>query len=103
MQANERDALAELASWQDRRWEALTEGTRAAAREREAILVFGSLARNEFTSGSDVDWALLIDGPADPQHFEIAQKLVPFFSDKPPGPTQVFGGPIFSSSRRITI
>lgn len=54
------------------------------------------MARNEFTSGSDVDWALLIDGPADPQHFEIAQKLVPFFSDKPPGPTQVFGGPIFS-------
>ena len=32
-----------------------------------AVVVFGSLARKEWTSKSDVDWTLLIDGQADPE------------------------------------
>src|SRR6266704_218354 len=35
-----------------------------------SIVVFGSLARKEWTAKSDVDWTMLIDGQADPQHLE---------------------------------
>ena len=31
-----------------------------------SIVVFGSLARKEFTQDSDIDWCLLVDGIADP-------------------------------------
>jgi len=40
-----------------------------------SLVVFGSLARGEWTSGSDVDWTLLVDGPADPQHFRIVNEV----------------------------
>jgi len=40
-----------------------------------ALVVFGSLARREMTSESDVDWTLLIDGPVDPAHFDSALRL----------------------------
>ena len=40
-----------------------------------SIVVFGSLARKEWTSKSDVDWTLLIDGQADPEHLEVAQEV----------------------------
>lgn len=43
-----------------------------------------------------MDWALLIDGAASPQHLDIAQKIAKELGDKQPGPTQVFGCPIFS-------
>lgn len=39
------------------------------------LIVFGSLGRREFTSGSDVDWTLLVDGPADPDHQLCAQRI----------------------------
>src|SRR5258708_661618 len=39
------------------------------------IVVFGSLARGEWTSGSDVDWTLLIDGQATPEHRTVARKV----------------------------
>jgi len=37
-----------------------------------SIVVFGSLARDEFTEASDVDWTALIDGVADPRHLDTA-------------------------------
>ena len=40
-----------------------------------ALVVFGSLARLEWTSGSDVDWTLLVDGPSDPEHFGLARAI----------------------------
>lgn len=40
-----------------------------------SLVVFGSLARNEFTEGSDVDWTLLVDGAADPEHWETTQRI----------------------------
>jgi predicted nucleotidyltransferase len=39
------------------------------------LVVFGSLARGELTEQSDVDWTLLVDGPADPYHQEAAQRI----------------------------
>jgi len=44
-----------------------------------SVVVFGSLGREEFTSGSDIDWNLLVDGIADPHHHELfldAQKRI---------------------------
>ena len=32
------------------------------------LVVFGSLARREVTSGSSLDWILLVDGPSTPEH-----------------------------------
>jgi predicted nucleotidyltransferase len=64
-----------------------------------SIIVFGSLARREWTSGSDVDWTLLIDGPADPEHVRIAQGIAQTLTDskfaKPSG-TGTFGNMAFS-------
>lgn len=64
-----------------------------------SIVVFGSLGRDEFTPGSDVDWALLVDGIADPAHFdtalEIRQRLKEL-GHYPPGREGVFGNLAFS-------
>jgi predicted nucleotidyltransferase len=104
------DAIAELAAAHGRNWASIGACAHAAADERARItelvkrlvpadcsfLVFGSLARDELTRGSDVDWALLIDGAASPQHLDAAKEVARLLRDRPPGPTQVFGCPIFS-------
>lgn len=62
-------------------------------------VVFGSLARNEWTSGSDVDWTLLVDGPVDPAHSAAAEEIQRVLQDegyKKPGPTGTFGNIVFS-------
>lgn len=64
-----------------------------------SLVVFGSLARGEFTVDSDLDWAVMIDGRADSRHLQIVHELKPRlkkagFND--PGPTGVFGGLVFS-------
>jgi predicted nucleotidyltransferase len=43
--------------------------------EDTSVVVFGSFARGEYTSGSDIDWTLLIDGRADEAHFTCAQAI----------------------------
>lgn len=68
-------------------------------RDEGSLVVFGSLARGEFTAGSDLDWALMIDGRADSGHLEIAHELKRRLIDAKyadPGPTGVFGGLVFS-------
>ena len=40
-----------------------------------SFVVFGSLGRGEFTTGSDIDWTLLLDGPADPAHRDAEIRL----------------------------
>ena len=59
-----------------------------------SLVVFGSVAREEVTSGSDLDWILLIDGQSVPEHKEqereierrlIEQKFIA------PGTSGVFG------------
>jgi hypothetical protein len=39
--------------------------------EDTSIVVQGSLGRGEFTSDSDIDWYLLVDGIADPHHHDV--------------------------------
>src|SRR6188768_2436801 len=55
-----------------------------------SIVVFGSLARGEYTSGSDVDWTLLIDGQADEDHYARARAIGRILESEKfqePGPT----------------
>ena len=79
--------LLALEEKQPRQWAALAQA-RAAAMEVTAqiqnaiksevdlvssdatVVLYGSLARGEWTTGSDVDWALLVDGQSDPDHHE---------------------------------
>ena len=59
------------------------------------MVVFGSLGRYEFTGESDVDWTLLIDGPADAQHMDAALSIERRLKElrvKEPGPERTFGG-----------
>jgi Nucleotidyltransferase domain len=63
------------------------------------IVVYGSLARKEWTKKSDLDWTLLVDGQADPQHLEIAHEIAHRLEDggfKRPGRTGTFGSMTFS-------
>ena len=40
-----------------------------------SIVVSGSLARFELTSGSDIDWSMLLDGSSDPRHYQVFQEI----------------------------
>jgi hypothetical protein len=67
--------------------------------EDTSIVVSGSLARDEFTEGSDVDWTLLIDGQSDPGHYFLTKKIgdvVRGMSAKPVGQEGTFGAMVFS-------
>jgi predicted nucleotidyltransferase len=67
--------------------------------ENVSLIFFGSLARGESTSKSDLDWTLLINGEVDGQHFAIHQSIRKKLraADKiDPGTTGTFGGMAFS-------
>ena len=59
-----------------------------------SLVVFGSIAREEMTSGSDSDWILLVDGQAVPEHADqkhtIAEELGAL-GFAAPGRSGVFG------------
>jgi hypothetical protein len=62
-------------------------------------VVSGSLARDEFTLGSDIDWTLLIDGSADPKHYDLTTKIgdvISGIAKKPVGRERTFGAMVFS-------
>jgi predicted nucleotidyltransferase len=63
-----------------------------------SVVFYGSLAREEFTQGSDLDWTLLVDGQAAPQHqqelISIREKLEGF--GRGPGRERTFGRLTFS-------
>jgi predicted nucleotidyltransferase len=64
-----------------------------------SVVVFGSLARGEYTDQSDVDWTLLIDGQADPGHHAAVRAITRALKANDfgePGPTGVFGNVAFS-------
>lgn len=67
--------------------------------ENVSLVFCGSIARGESTSGSDLDWTLLINGEVDGQHFHLSQsirrKLVEAKKTEP-GATGIFGGLAFS-------
>jgi predicted nucleotidyltransferase len=96
-------------------WTAIREARRRAEQAREkvsksltemnfvsgdtSVVVFGSLARDEFTDESDLDWTLLVDGQADSDHLHTAQairKKLTLAGFKEPGRTGVFGNTTFS-------
>jgi predicted nucleotidyltransferase len=59
-----------------------------------SIVVVGSLARQEFTPGSDVDWTLLLDGMSRPQDEQLARdvrQVLEGIDKKQPGREGVFG------------
>jgi hypothetical protein len=58
-----------------------------------SLVVFGSLARREWTSESDVDWTMLVNGPSDPEHFRLAIWIGDLIRERfrEPGRTQTFG------------
>ncbi|HEX8454319.1 MAG TPA: nucleotidyltransferase domain-containing protein [Longimicrobium sp.] len=67
--------------------------------EDTSVVVFGSMARGEKTSGSDVDWTLLIDGQASSTHFEVAREIGRVLKEeekKGPGREATFAGLAFS-------
>ncbi len=69
------------------------------ASEDTSLVVFGSLAREEWTSKSDLDWTYLIDGEANSDHLKISQQIQKLFRDEDynePGPTGTFGNMAFS-------
>jgi len=61
--------------------------------------VFGSLARDEFTTASDIDWTLLVDGSADPHHQDVAHEIARHIREvegRSPGREGTFGSLTFS-------
>ena len=67
--------------------------------ENLSLVFFGSLARGESTSRSDLDWTLLVNGEVDGLHFSLAQEIrrrlreAKFIEH---GATGTFGGLTFS-------
>lgn len=79
----------------------LSENVPRYASEDTSLVVFGSLARGEWTSGSDLDWTYLIDGQANSDHLLIAQKIHRTLGENKdrfpaPGQTGTFGNMVFS-------
>lgn len=69
------------------------------ASEDTSLVVFGSLARGEWTSKSDLDWTYLIDGGANSDHLRISQEIQRHLKEAEyagPGPTGIFGNMAFS-------
>ncbi len=63
-----------------------------------ALVVFGSLARREWTK-SDLDWTVLVDGEVDGAHADAAKKVKKIVKDlklDEPGPSGMFGRLTFS-------
>jgi predicted nucleotidyltransferase len=71
------------------------------ASDTASLVVFGSLARGEWTSGSDLDWTYLVDGQANSDHLLIAQDIYRVLKEHEdrfplPGQTGIFGNLAFS-------
>ena len=107
------DALEKLENRTGADWSHLGNARHSALQEQAAIttllenfstadasiVVVGSLARQELTAGSDIDWTLLLDGISHPQDEKLAQDIRAVLSEanrKQPGREGVFGTPISS-------
>lgn len=102
------DTIGELATKVGRDWSQIQKarGSARATRTKlsaavvdeggpDSVLVaYGSLARGELTQGSDLDWTLLVNGPAAPEQLEsiprIRSKLTTIHKAEP-NPTGPFG------------
>jgi predicted nucleotidyltransferase len=72
----------------------LTEGLADQTTDDASLVVFGSLARDEWTGGSDVDWTLLIDGQTYPEVSDAEARIRGWIDENFPGPGRegTFGG-----------
>jgi predicted nucleotidyltransferase len=64
-----------------------------------SLVLFGSVARQQMTSGSDADWILLIDGQAFPEHADQKNDAARLLKDHgfgEPGRSGVFGSRVGS-------
>lgn len=71
------------------------------ASDAASLVVFGSLARGEWTTGSDLDWTYLVDAQANSDHLRIAQEIDRVLKENrerfpSPGQTGIFGNLAFS-------
>jgi predicted nucleotidyltransferase len=92
-------AVADAASASAARMSTLESHLGEFTTEDTSIVVFGSLARDELTSGSDLDWVLLVDGIADPEHLGASLDIEARLNEqevKGPGAEATFGGLAFS-------
>src|SRR5260370_39243086 len=67
-----------------------------------SIVIVGSLARKEFTPGSDVDWTLVLDGMSRPQDEQLARDIrlvLEGIKKKRPGREGVLGTLVSSHDR----
>jgi predicted nucleotidyltransferase len=67
--------------------------------EDTSLVIFGSLARGEWTLKSDLDWTYLIDGEVNADHLRISQQIDRNLAENKfiePGPTGTFGNLAFS-------
>ena len=95
------EKAADVADENRRKLQTLICGNADELRPDANFIVFGSLARGEYTSGSDVDWSLLIDGQTDPADMEAAKRIEKLLQEsgwKHPGPSGIFGSLAFSHS-----
>lgn len=63
--------------------------------EDNSVVTYGSLARNEFTQNSDIDWTLIIDGRVSADHKQLitaAHKIIKEECTKDVGRENTFGG-----------
>ena len=66
-----------------------------------SVVLFGSIARGEVTSGSDADWILLVDGQAYPEHEEQRRDIEEILARNnfgKPGRSGIFGCMVGSHS-----
>lgn len=109
----EADFLSALSQRLDRNWNAIQKARDEAdnkyaslsialndhTTEDTSMVVFGSLARREITSGSDLDWVLLVDGAASSEHLDASLAIEGYLQNekhKGPGSEATFGGLVFS-------
>jgi len=84
------DNVRELDEKAEEKWPAIFEAERLSLEKMDAldtaitglkldkalsVVMYGSLPRLELTTGSDLDWALLVDGRADPGHTQILRDV----------------------------
>jgi predicted nucleotidyltransferase len=66
-----------------------------------SVVLFGSIAREEMTSGSDADWILLVDGQAVPEHEDQKRDIARSLEENgfgEPGSSGIFGTMVGSHS-----
>ncbi|HXA20542.1 MAG TPA: hypothetical protein VN380_26420 [Thermoanaerobaculia bacterium] len=61
-----------------------------------SLVAFGSAGRLEFTSESDLDWSVLVDGPADPEHVTLLARVREALRDVAAEPGPIFGALVSS-------